>query len=159
MDLRTTSRLFFIAALLAGAWFLVRMLKPREADLQAINSRDGQLGDMTPAAVRRTEGAVTPDDVSSLDMMPTSSLPLAGPGSQEPATEPVGVPLNAIPPPAPSEPEPTPAPAPPAKPMKKPRVHPQFQPQENPLGKSAATSSAFLAAPDETKKKDPKKPK
>ncbi len=157
MDLRTASRLFFIAALMAGAWFLVKHLKPREADLQAINSRDGQLGDMTPSAVRHQEGGPAADDVSSLDMLPTSSLPLAGPGGQEPATEPVGVPLNAVPPPAPEEPAPAP-PAPRPAPAKKPRVRPQFQPQENPLGKSAATSAAFLAAPEDKKKSDPKKP-
>ncbi|MBI5596048.1 MAG: hypothetical protein HY928_08165 [Elusimicrobia bacterium] len=151
LDIRAATRFAAIFALLVGAWFLVRMLKPREAELTGFDSRNAQFGDMSSAAEKRTRTAED-DPTSGLDMVPSSSLPVASP--QEPA------------PPAPAEqpaqaaaPAPAPEPAPAPAPARKQRVRPAFQKVESAMEGQAATTSAFMAAPQDAKQESEKKKK
>lgn len=149
MDLKGAVKFGGVLALLIGAWVLVKALKPREAELPLIDSRGGDFGDMTSAAQKRAAASGDPTDVSGLDMVPTTSLPLSGPSKPEPAPEPA----PAAPAPASPAPEPAPAPAPPRRVA---REKPVLQRTGSVLEGSAATSSAFLAAPED-EKKEPKR--
>ena len=151
MDLKGLAKLSAVLALLVSAWFFVRMLKPREADLPLIDTHDGDFGDMTSAAQRRAGAGGQDGDVSGLDMVPASSLPLSGPEKPAPPPEP------AAPAPAPSaEPEPAPAPAPaPSRPVR--RERPRLQATESMSDRPTATSSAFMAAPEDEKPTDKKR--
>lgn len=152
VDLKTGLRFAAVLSLLFAAYALVRALKPREAPLEVINDRDGTFGDMASAAQKK--GSTGSDgDVSGLDMVPTTSLPLAGPDKAEPAPPPSAPVPQAAP-----APEPAPAPAP-APARRAPAPKPRLQVSESPLDRPAATSSAFLAAPDEEKEKKDKQPK
>ncbi|TBR17437.1 hypothetical protein EPO15_16905 [bacterium] len=150
MDLKSLAKYAAIAGLLASAWFLVKALKPREAELQVIDTRSGEFGDMSSAAQKRAAGAGNDADVSGLDMVPTSSLPLAGPDRSAPPA-PAAAPVAATPAPA-AEPEPAPAPSRPAR-----REKPRLQATESTTSRPAATSSAFMAAPEDEERKGQKK--
>jgi hypothetical protein len=151
VDLKGALKFAAVIALLASAWFVVRMLKPREAELSVIDTRDGDFGDMTSAAQKRAGSGGTAGDVSGLDMVPASSLPLSGPEKPAPAPEPAPAAPQAASTPAP-EPAPTPAPA--GRPR---RVKPVLQRTESTTGGQTATSSAFMAAPEDAEQKDKKK--
>lgn len=151
VDLRTASRLLAIAALLGGAWFFVRTLKPKETELQTLDSRSAEFGDMSSAASRRPNGEEEAN-VRGLDMVPTSSLPESGPQAP-PEPEPPQQPTEqaAPPPPEPYQPPP---------PVRKPRRElPRLEKVASDLGGQAATSGAFLANPEESSKDDEKKKK
>lgn len=151
LDIRTASRFAGILALLVGAWFLVKMLKPREAELTGFDSRNAQFGDMSSAADKRTRTGED-DPTSGLDMVPSSSLPVAAP--EEPAPPAPAAPSAPAAAPKP-EPEPAPAPAP----ARRQRVRPAFQKVESTLEGQAATTSAFMAAPEDAKQESEKKKK
>ncbi|MBI3296940.1 MAG: hypothetical protein HYZ75_02160 [Elusimicrobia bacterium] len=151
IDFRTASRLTAIFAMLAGAWFFVKALKPKEADLQALDSRSAEFGDMSSAASRRGDGASQDGDVSGLDMVPTSSLPMARPDPPGAEPEPEPEPVAAAPE-RPAEPEPPPRPAP------KPRREiPRLTKIESKAETQTATSSAFLPNPEDVYDKKKKK--
>lgn len=150
VDLKAAAKFIAVLALLLSGWVLVQFLKPREAELPLIDTREGDFGDMTSAAQKRTGAGGTDADVSGLDMVPASSLPLSGPAKPAPAPEPAK-PAAAAPAP---EPEPTPAP-PPARPAR--RAKPRLQTTESVMGGQAATSGAFLAAPEDEDQKDKKR--
>lgn len=151
VDLKGAVKFAAVVALLASAWFVVRMLKPREAELSLIDTRDGDFGDMTSAAQKRAASGSAEGDVSGLDMVPTSSLPLSGPEKPAPAPEPAPVPAQTAAAPA-SEPEPPAAPTRPAR-----REKPLLQRTESTTGGQTATSSAFMAAPEDADPKDKKR--
>lgn len=150
VDLKAAAKFTAVVALLVSAWFVVRLLKPREAELPLIDTREGDFGDMTSAAQKRAGAGGADGDVSGLDMVPASSLPLSGPAQPAPPPEPAK-PAAAAPAP---EPEPTPAP-PPARPAR--RAKPRLQTTESVMGGQAATSSAFMAAPEDEDQKDKKR--
>lgn len=151
MDLKGLAKLSAVLALLVSAWFFVKMLKPREAELPLIDTHSGEFGDMTSAAQRRAAAGAPDGDVSGLDMVPASSLPLSGPEKPAPPPEPA-----APAPPAAAEPEPAPAPAPaPSRPAR--RERPRLQATESMSDRPTATSSAFMAAPEDEKPADKKR--
>lgn len=149
MDIRTATRFGAIVALLVGAWFVVKMLKPQEAELTGFDSRSAEFGDMTSAADRRAKMRPDEDATSGLDMVPASSLPIASPQEPAPPPPPQQAPEASAPP---AEPEPAPEPAP----VRRSRPRPVLQRVESGSGQ-AATTSAFMAAPEDAKKEDAKK--
>lgn len=151
VDLKGAAKLGAVIALLVGAWFVVKMLKPAEGDLELINTRDGDFGDMTSAAQRRASGAVSDADVSGLDMVPTSSLPLSGPEKPAPPPEPAP---RAVTTTAPPEPAPAPVRVAP-RPVR--REKPRLQATDSVTGGQTATSSAFMAAPEDEQQQGKKK--
>lgn len=150
VDLKGAAKLGAVIALLVGAWFVVKMLKPAEGDLELINTRDGDFGDMTSAADRRAGAGVAEGDVSGLDMVPTSSLPLSGPEKPAPPPEPAPRVVTT------TTPEPTPAPVR-AAPRPVRRERPRLQTTESVTGGQTATSSAFMAAPEDEQQQGKKK--
>ena len=153
MDIRTATRFGAIVALLVGAWFVVKMLKPREAELTGFDSNNAQFGDMSSAADKRAATAQADDPTSGLDMVPSSSLPIAA--REEPPPPP---PAQAAAAPAAPVPDPEPAP-PPAPPARRARPRPAFQRVESANEGQAATTSAFMAAPEDAKQEADKKKK
>lgn len=150
VDLKGAAKMGAILALLVSAWFVVRMLKPREQDLELINTRDGDFGDMTSAAQRRVVGVNSDADVSGLDMVPTSSLPLSGPEKPAPPPEPAPRVVTT------TTPDPTPPPAR-AAPRPVRRERPRLQTTDSVTGGQTATSSAFMAAPEDEQQQGKKK--